>query len=323
MDNKNLISIIVPIYGVEQYLKRCVDSLVNQTYRNLEIILVDDGSPDKCGEICDEYAKKDERIVVIHKPNGGLADARNSGIKSATGEYLMFIDSDDWIELDTCEIIINEAILHKAEIVVFEFNLVYDNGKKVKRHSGIVSTTPTKEECIRSLIYKIPESGIFNNVCNKLFARRLFADIRFPCGKVAEDHGVIYKLIHNAETVCVVDRCFYNYYKRDGSISFNEFYPKIINDRFDFAVERLNFLEKFYPQLVKYQIARMLGDAYISLAILNNNDNCSSLKESISNFAKKYSNQEKSYVKFSRRISLHYYCYPLFWLYVNLFIKKR
>ena len=105
-----LISVIVPIYNVEKYLARCVDSIVNQTYKNLEIILVDDGSPDRCPQMCDDYAEKDSRIKVVHKKNGGLSDARNAGMAVATGEYISFIDSDDWIDLETYDLVLEKNV---------------------------------------------------------------------------------------------------------------------------------------------------------------------------------------------------------------------
>ena len=114
---KSLVSVIVPIYKVEKYLNKCVDSIINQSYKNLEIILVDDGSPDKCGEICDKYAEKDSRVKVIHKENGGLSDARNAGIDIAKGDYLLFVDSDDWITSNICEVLIKNANDNLSDII--------------------------------------------------------------------------------------------------------------------------------------------------------------------------------------------------------------
>lgn len=316
-----MISIIVPIYNVEQYLKRCVDSLINQTYRNLEIILVDDGSPDRCGEICDEYAKKDSRVKAIHKPNGGLSDARNKGLDVATGDYVMFVDSDDWLESNTCEIISRMAFEYHADVVVFGMNLVYDNGNVVRRGKGIVSHTPSQEQCILSLIYRVPESGLFNNVCNKMFRRELFDNIEFPLGRLAEDRGVILKLMHKAKSVYVCENCFYNYYKRSGSISISDYSPRLVNDRFYFDIERLDFIRKNYPKFGKYQIAQMLGDIYICNQKLRKIEGYTELKNSLIQFSNQYKGQEKHYSKYNKRVMVHYYCYPLFWLYVKFFVK--
>ena len=126
------VSIIVPVYKVEEYLSQCVDSILNQTYKNIELILVDDGSPDNCPKICDEYASSDDRVIVIHKENGGLSDARNTGIKKATGKYLMFVDSDDWIELDTCKVAVETAEKEKADLVFWSYMREFIDESKPK-----------------------------------------------------------------------------------------------------------------------------------------------------------------------------------------------
>lgn len=159
--NDSLISIIVPVYNVEQYLSRCVDSLVNQTYHNIEIILVDDGSPDRSGEICDEYAKKDKRVKVIHQSNGGLSDARNTALDIAKGDYLMFVDSDDWIEKKTCEILNRLASDYKADTVIFGLNFVFDSGKVIRSKRGMAGLTD-KNMCMKYLIHNVARGGIFN-----------------------------------------------------------------------------------------------------------------------------------------------------------------
>lgn len=149
MNNQPLISIIVPCYNVEQYLPKCIESILAQTYRNLEILLVDDGSPDRCGEICDEYAKKDSRIKVIHKLNGGLAAARNSGQDAATGYAMMFVDSDDWLESDCCERAYQAMLKNNVELVMFDQYINYPNSQIVQ-HSfddGKGARTFSKEQC--------------------------------------------------------------------------------------------------------------------------------------------------------------------------------
>lgn len=129
--NQPLVSVIVPCYNVEQYLHKCIDSIINQTYKNLEILLVDDGSPDRCGEICDEYAKKDDRIKVIHKKNGGLAAARNTGQDAASGYAMMFVDSDDWLELDCCEKTMQAMLDNHVELVMFDDYVNHPNSQEV------------------------------------------------------------------------------------------------------------------------------------------------------------------------------------------------
>ena len=158
-DDEFLISIIVPIYNVELYLRRCVYSLITQTYKKIEIILVDDGSPDRCGEICDEYAKADSRVRVIHKTNGGLSSARNAALDIATGDYIMFVDSDDWIESNCCEELVKKIMEYNADIVAFGLNYVYDSGKIVKSLSGLTGLAD-KEMCMEYLIYNVNKVGV-------------------------------------------------------------------------------------------------------------------------------------------------------------------
>ena len=315
-----LISLIVPIYNVEQYLRRCVDSLINQTYHNLEIILVDDGSPDRCGEICDEYAKKDSRVVVVHKPNGGLSDARNKGLDVATGDFVMFIDSDDWIELNTCEIVQNIICDNRVDLVVFARNNVYDNGKiiKSKTHgSRIISTS----KCLKSLVYRVIENGIFNSSCNKCYLRMLLSDLRFPVGKLAEDQGFTYKAIHRANKIFVSDAHLYNYFQRSGSISHREFTVKLREDEYEMWIDRLSFIKDHYPELVDYQIGQILGDMYICKILIKKNNESRELYKTIDSFIKEYGKEAKHYASYNRRVKLHYYCYPLFWIYVKLKLK--
>ena len=136
------ISVIVPVYKVESYLGKCLDSIIGQTYHILEIILIDDGSPDRCGEICDEYAAKDPRIHVIHQQNAGLSAARNAGLDIASGDYIMFVDSDDWVEKNTCETVLMIAQQQQADIVCYGYNEVSSSGKILKslkmRRVGII-----------------------------------------------------------------------------------------------------------------------------------------------------------------------------------------
>ena len=149
-----MISIVVPVYKVEKYLNRCVDSILNQTYTDFECILVDDGSPDKCGQICDEYAELDKRIRVIHKENGGLSDARNVGIDAAKGEYILFVDSDDWIHPQLIELTLKIIIKEKADVVSYDYKKVNNAGNlpfyDVDEEIGKV-TTYSREYIIENL----------------------------------------------------------------------------------------------------------------------------------------------------------------------------
>lgn len=217
MDRETQISVIVPVYNVEEYLPRCVDSILAQTYENLEVILVDDGSPDGSGAICDEYAAGDSRIRVIHKENGGLSSARNAGIDAAAGEYLAFVDSDDWIEPEMYGHMLGLMKKYNAKLVCAGR---YDvNGKTGEKSVGLC---PEKEECVtaeemvgRIFLWK----GCDSSACDKLYHRSLFTQFRYPEGKVCEDVPVTYRIVLQARRAVLCDRPFYNYCHRPGSIS--------------------------------------------------------------------------------------------------------
>lgn len=203
------ISIIIPVYNVEKYLRRCIDSIVNQTYRNIEIILVNDESPDKCGEICDGYAKIDSRIKVIHKENGGLSSARNAALDIISGEYIMFVDSDDWIKEDSLEQL-KKYIDADYDIINFKFSFVKENLKDIiETHSDIKDSY----ECeLITYIEKLFLGELNFFICNKLYKKNLFDEVRFPKGRNYEDLATIYKLYFKAKKFIVTDYTLYYYW---------------------------------------------------------------------------------------------------------------
>ena len=210
------ISVIVPIYKVEAYLDRCVQSIVDQTYTNLEIILVDDGSPDRCGEICEEWAKKDARIRVIHKENGGLSDARNAGMAVATGEYIGFVDSDDWIEPRMYELLYASMQASGAQIA----ECTREN------FSDTTDVTPFTEDQPKQQLYTaeqaldelIGDGVLRQTVWNKLYCTKLVKDKLFPVGKINEDEFWTYRVFGDANLIVRVDAALYHYYQREDSI---------------------------------------------------------------------------------------------------------
>lgn len=213
----DLISIIVPIYKVEKYLHRCVDSILNQSYSLIEVILVDDGSPDKCFQICDEYAEKDKRIRVIHKKNGGLSDARNEGLKIAKGEYILFVDSDDYIHRNMIEIMYQTLRRDQSELVICSFEKVDEAGKVLEGQNYLKEDSiVNKAKMFESLL---TETG-WNLVpaCNKLYSRQALKDISFPKGKINEDEFVIHHIINNCDNISLISEPLYYYVQRSGSI---------------------------------------------------------------------------------------------------------
>lgn len=217
MNREHLISVIVPVYNVEDYLTRCVDSIRSQTYENLEIILVDDGSKDGSGKICDAYAAKDSRIRVIHKPNGGLSSARNTGIEAATGEYLAFVDSDDWIEPEMYGHMLSLMGRYDARLVCAgRYDVDGATGEKT------VGLCPETEEAVSAeeMVGRIfLWDGCDSSACDKLYHRSLFETFRYPEGKVCEDVPTTYQIVLQAPNAVFCPKPFYNYYHRSGSIS--------------------------------------------------------------------------------------------------------
>ncbi len=213
----SLISVIVPVYNVEQYLPRCVDSILAQTYENLEILLVDDGSRDSSGALCDDYARRDKRIRVIHKENGGLSSARNAGIDVAHGEYLAFIDSDDYLEPDAYALLLELA---QAENVLLVCGGRYDVSSATGART--LGLCPVRRERISAQEF-LGRIFLWDHcdsvVADKLFHASLFRQVRFPVGMICEDVAVMYRIILPLEAVALLDRPVYNYFHRPGSIT--------------------------------------------------------------------------------------------------------
>lgn len=213
----DLVSVIVPVYQVEKYLERCVASIQKQTFKNLEIILVDDGSPDACGSMCDDFALKDSRIKVIHKENGGLSDARNAGIDIATGRYIVFVDSDDWLDLDMIALLYRISKKYDADIIECSYRNVYkERIDEETTCSGkvVVGDKITALEGMLDWRYFKPVAW------NKLYKRSVLGDIRYPKGKLHEDEFTTYKYFYNADKVVYIDTSKYNYDRtREDSIT--------------------------------------------------------------------------------------------------------
>ncbi len=306
-----LVSIIVPIYNVEEYLQRCLDSIINQTYKTIEIILVDDGSPDKCGEMCDEFAKQDSRIIVIHKENGGLSSARNAGLDIAKGDYVMFVDSDDYVEPQFCEIPLKLALEKNVEIVSFGYNKVFEAGHRLCRKTNnprIINSS----EGIREIIEK--KDIIFSFAVNKIYDKTLFSHIRYPYGKIYEDQATTYLLFHEAKEIYVSDSVLYNYVYRNSSISAEWDKPEAIEARFEMWLERLTFIRKYYPENVNSQINQLVDEAIKGfLRIADNNKRKSSIRMFSSFFDK---NKKDILLLRKEKILRLYYLYkPIFFLY--------
>ena len=236
-----LISIIVPVYKVEEYLARCVDSILSQSYRQLEIILVDDGSPDASGEICDAYAQRDDRIKVIHKINGGLSDARNAGIAQASGSYLTFLDSDDWIHESYITYLYELLKVNDADISLCNFLKTTKEEVPVEPIQGSEAVLSNEAVLERYIDLGDDFHPQLVMACGKLFKAKLFDTIRFPVGRLHEDEFTTYKLFHFAKKSVLSTKPLYYYWQREDSIMGLGFKTKNKMDYLDALAERASF----------------------------------------------------------------------------------
>lgn len=235
--NKVLVSVIVPVYKVEKELDRCVKSIINQTYHNLEIILVDDGSPDCCPQMCDDYAKVDKRIIVIHKENGGLSDARNAGIDVAKGTYIAFIDSDDWVENNFIEHLVTNLENTDSDISICGYMLVNEDGKKRQCTAEKEIEIFEHDEAMHELF---AQQKFECMVCLKLYRRNLFETLRFPKDKLYEDVAISLSLFDLSKRCVVSNAGLYYYFQRNDSI---------VNSKFN--LNKLDILE-FVQNMIEY-----------------------------------------------------------------------
>lgn len=281
-----LISIVVPIYNVEKYLRQCLESVVNQTYKNLEIILVDDGSIDNSGNICDEYAKKDIRIKVIRKENGGLGSARNAGLDICTGEYVGFVDSDDWIELDMYESLYKALEEHNVDVACVGYYKCYINKIVcIARNQDILYP---KEE----LIYRAYGDKYYGHmVCNKLYKKGIFDKVRFPEKRYYEDSFIFFDILEKVNSIYICADAKYFYRQRKSSIMY-----KVFNYR---SLDRI-FLNKIFLKNVTKKYRNLVPDVRISLinsyhSVLSTLVESKSLNENY-NFAILLQNKMRKYI---------------------------
>ena len=236
------ISVIIPVYKVESYLSKCLDSVLNQTHKNLEIILVDDGSPDHCGEICDNYAARDNRIQVIHKSNGGVSSARNAGLAVATGEWIGWVDSDDWIEPDMYEYLLKGVLENKADIAVCSRYEEFPDQQKFKgwKQKELLDTEKALELLLRN-------QAMQNYLWDKLWRRELFNGLTFPEGKTFEDVMIMHHLFARAHRVVCLPLAKYHYLQHPDSIVGNSSLTNKIN-YYTAAQQRYQEMKDKWPQ---------------------------------------------------------------------------
>lgn len=279
------ISVVIPVYNVEKYLSECLDSVIYQTYKNLQIILVDDGSTDSSGKICDEYAEKDDRITVVHQSNAGAGAAKNTGLKLIDGDYFSIIDSDDYIELDMYEKMVNSLEKYNSDIAQCLFRNVFVNDSFDRKYKikGNYPKVLTSKKFLSELLYDW-KYAIF---ANKVFKTSLLKEIRFPVGRKIDDEFFTYKLVCNAKKVVNIDNILYNYRMRKTSVMNENNTDRLIYDRIDCFIERYNYVSDIYPSLKKKYNLKLYDDLLYFKDSAKNNGKILSL---INNFSRKKSN---------------------------------
>lgn len=252
------ISVIIPVYNVEKYLSECLDSVINQTYKNLQIILVDDGSTDSSGKICDVYAEKDNRITVVHQKNAGAGAAKNTGLDLVKGDYFSIIDSDDYIELDMYEKMVTSLEKYNSDIAQCLFRNVFVNDSFDRKYKikGNYPKVLTSKSFLKEYLYDW-KYAIF---WNKLFKSSLLKEIRFPVGRKIDDEFFTYKLVCSAKKVVNIDDILYNYRMRKTSVMNENDSDRLIYDRIDCFIERYNYISNVYPSLKKNYNLKLYDD---------------------------------------------------------------
>ncbi len=240
------LSVIVPVYNAEPYIRKCIASVLNQTFADFELVLIDDGSPDQCGKICDEYAEQDVRVKVIHKRNGGVSDARNIGVDNAKGDYISFVDPDDWIEPVMFRETVDFCRQNGTDIVCFEVCEIKHGREYVhyRFNSDCVFTA-------RDATEKILNDIIDNSPCNKMYRKEVWKDIRFPVGRRFEDVATIYKTFNQASKIGYIKKYYYNYVKHKGSAIDLSFDAQRRYECFLGYKERYDFSHRFGKETVE------------------------------------------------------------------------
>ena len=322
---KKLISIVVPIYNTGSLLKRCLNSIVNQTYKNLEILLIDDGSTDDSGKICDEYKGLYNNIKVFHNNHLGVSCSRNYGITIAKGEYILFIDSDDFIDCNYVSNLYNTSNKYNSDLVISTYIDYYDNDK-IKIQETFNITKITKETCIKKMLL---QDKMDVSVYAKLYKKCIFDNIKFPEDEIYEDFKIFYKVVEQAKNIYFIDYKGYYYYQRTNSI----IHSKIDDSKLILLKnvdEMLNFIKEKYPSLIDCAIRRYVYCNYhiLGRAVYNSKYNivCKNIRKNILKYKHKiffqfnYSLKEKIA---TIMLSFGIEQFKFFWNMYSFFKKKN
>lgn len=314
-----LISVIIPVFQVEKYLEKSIASVVAQTYHNLEIILVDDGSTDHCPAICDEWKERDSRIIVIHKPNGGLSQARNAGLKIATGEFIGFVDSDDWIEADMYETLLSALLETGADIAVCNYQIEPEKRRFIFKKRKTLKRKLYSSNEILSKIFRA-ESYIHNYVWNKLFRRNVL--VNFPDVKIYEDFFWTPRVIGNSEVVVCINNILYHYLIRNDSLCHDACkIEKRVHDGLVMIEQRNEYIHIYYPSVEKLAILSYLNFCYSNYLMISMNfrhlNMCNDVKHELYQRFCQYKLNDYIEIKCLGRTMVRI----LFWIYPNLLVQ--
>ncbi len=295
------VSIIVSVYNIEDFIEGCINSLINQTYSNIEIILVDDGSTDGSSDVCDKIERNDNRIKVIHKENGGLSSARNAGLDIATGDFVMFIDGDDYLVENAVEILMNIQKQYNSDIVQFEYE---ETEHKYYRKMDVEKPNPICVDDMRMMYDKLYElGGCAASACTKIYKSKIFEGLRFKEGIRHEDEQVVPFVIQRANKIVYIKNKLYCYYMRSGSIIKSGFNIRKL-DIFDILKERMDILKSLgYSDLIEKENHRYFTSLvyfYADARNANNNEACAKLKQLMRVFIKDNTVKVSGYMKLIR-----------------------
>lgn len=296
-----IISIIVPIYNVGKYLPRCIESILNQTFNNFELILVNDGSTDNSGVVCDDYEKKDTRIKIVHKSNGGVSSARNAGLYVAKGEYIGFVDPDDYIDKNMYEKLYRLCIDNNSDIAICRFNREI-NGKIQNKESTEeiieLNNMEAMNELFKGNLYRF-------SLCNKLFSKKCFNDVLFPEERIHEDLSTTYKLFDNSKKTVYINYCGYIYVRRENSILTSTYNEKRLQ-AFIAWDEIIEFIDKNYYEIIEQVIATFTYWCVDNILYILNQVNNSKKKNNYLNIIQKYTTKYYIYIKRNNILSRSY-----------------
>lgn len=319
-----VITVVVPIFKVEKYLDECVQSILRQTYQNLEIFLVDDGSPDRCGEMCDEFAKKDSRISVIHQKNKGLSGARNSAIDVCTGEYITFVDSDDWISPDMIDQLYKSLVLEGAQMSCTSPESFYEDGTRTGRNGSDEVLVYTKEKALDCFLFN---DYLTPCVWGKLYVKDLWKGVRCPEGKLFEDQFTTYKLIDQCEKIVYCTKPMYHYRKRVGSIGHSSFNKKTY-DLYDAIHEEYDFIfTKYGKSVPNIAVARITWEVVFANMMIMAGYRDEKTIKTIQMFARKNIKRVWNcrYISMTRKVQicLFAYCFLAYVVFYHIYKKKH